>query len=129
MSYYFNKTLKGVNFEKAIESVTAALKGQGFGILTEIDMKKTLHEKLGVDINKYKILGACNPDFAYQALTHEAHIGLLLPCNLLVRELDNDTIEVSIINPTVAMSVVEDDNLQDMAIVVQDKLQQVMAKI
>ena len=86
MSYYFNKTLK-VSFEEAVAKVTEALKKDGFGVLTEINVKETLKKKLNVDFRKYKILGACNPPYAYRALQAEDKIGLMLPCTVIVQEL------------------------------------------
>ena len=86
MSYYFNTLLKGKSFEEAIELVTTELKKEGFGVLTEIDVKETLKNKIDVDFKKYKILGACNPHFAYKALQSEDKIGVFLPCNVIVEE-------------------------------------------
>ena len=86
MSYYINKTLSGISFEEGIERITASLKTEGFGILTEIDLKATLKKKLDVDFYNYKILGACNPQFAYKALQAEDKIGTMLPCNVIVQE-------------------------------------------
>ena len=98
MSYYFNKTLSGKSFDQAIDVVTAELKNEGFGVLTEIDVKETLKKKLDVDFKKYKILGACNPSFAHKALQSEDKIGVMLPCNVIVEEHDNGEIEVSAVD-------------------------------
>jgi len=126
MSYYFSKILKGKNFEEAIEAISAALKEEGFGVLTEIDVKKTLKKKLDVDFKKYKILGACNPTFAHKALTNEDKIGVLLPCNVVVEENENGNIEVSAVDPIASMQSVENDALAPIAKEIQQKLKKVM---
>ncbi|TPV35375.1 DUF302 domain-containing protein [Paucihalobacter ruber] len=122
MSYYFNKVLKSKSFDEAIEQVTAELKKEGFGVLTEIDIKKTLKNKIDVDFKNYKILGACNPHFAYKALQSEDKIGVLLPCNVIVEEHENGEIEVSAVDPIASMGTVENENLGDLASEVQQKL-------
>jgi uncharacterized protein (DUF302 family) len=126
MSYYFNKVLKGNNFEEAIEQITAELKKEGFGVLTEIDIKSTLKKKLDVDFKKYKILGACNPHFAYQALQNEDKIGLFLPCNVIVEEHENGKVEVSVVDPIASMMSVENEALGDIAVQIQQKLKNVI---
>ncbi|MGB5654300.1 MAG: DUF302 domain-containing protein, partial [Robiginitalea sp.] len=98
MNYYFSTTLT-LDFEKAIEATTAALKEQGFGVLTEIDIAQTMKKKLDVDLPKYKILGACNPQYAYKALQAENKIGTMLPCNVIVQDAGGGTVEVSAVNP------------------------------
>ena len=98
MTYHFSKTLR-VPFDAAISRVTEALKQEGFGILTEIDVQKTLKQKLGVDFRPYRILGACNPPFAYQALQAEDKIGTMLPCNVIVQEAAGGAVEVSAVDP------------------------------
>lgn len=122
MSYYFNKVLKGKNFDKAIEQVTVELKKEGFGILTEIDVKETLKNKIDVDFKKYKILGACNPHFAYKALQSEDKLGIFLPCNVVVEEHESGEIEVSVVDPIVSMGAVENETLGNLALEVQQKL-------
>jgi len=122
MSYYFNKVLKGKNFNEAIDLVTAELKKEGFGILTEIDVKETLKSKIDVDFKKYKILGACNPHFAYEALQSEDKIGVLLPCNVIVQEHENGAVEISAVNPMASMSAVQNKTLGELASKVQLKL-------
>lgn len=129
VKYYFEKTLTDTDFNHAIERVVSALKKEGFGVLTDIDMKQTMLEKLGVKLNNYRILGACNPGFAYQALQHEANIGLLLPCNVVVRELENRRVEVTAIDPVASMGMIENENLGTMAREVQEKLEQVIAHL
>lgn len=126
MSYYFNKTVKGKTFEQAIEDVTAELKKEGFGVLTEIDVKETLKKKLNVDFKKYKILGACNPSFAHQALQNEDKIGVMLPCNVIVEEHENGEIEVSAVDPVASMSAVDNDSLGEIATQVRDNLKKVI---
>lgn len=129
MSYYFNNVLKGKSFDEAIEHVTAELKKEGFGILTEIDIKKTLKNKIDVDFKKYTILGACNPDFAYKALQSEDKIGVLLPCNVIVEEHENGEVEVSAVDPMASMSTVENESLGDLASEVQQKLIKVIKNL
>jgi|SRR5690606_26082718 len=123
MSYYFSKIVTG-DWQKIKENVIAKLKEQGFGVLTEIDMKTTLKNKIGVDIMRYEILGACNPPFAYQAVTAEENIGLMLPCNVVLKEVGDDQVEVSAVDPIASMQAVKNDNLGEVAQQVQDKLKQ-----
>jgi len=126
MSYYFSKTLSNTTFDEAIDHVTAALKAEGFGVLTEIDIKATLKKKLDVDVNKYRILGACNPPMAYQALQAEDKIGLMLPCNVIVQERDTGDIEVSAVDPIASMQAVKNESLGSIATEVADKLRGVI---
>ncbi|MFQ6093337.1 MAG: DUF302 domain-containing protein [bacterium] len=125
MEYGFSKTLD-VSYETAIERVTEELKKEGFGILTQIDVKATLKEKLDVDFRKYIILGACNPPFAYQSLQAEREIGLLLPCNVIVYEDDSGKTVVSAIDPVAAMSMIDNPKLREIATQVADKLKKVV---
>mgnify|MGYP000639042556 FL=1 len=125
MSYYISKTID-TSFEDAIEKVTADLKEEGFGILTEIDVKETLKKKLDVDFKKYKILGACNPGFAHQALQHEDKIGTMLPCNVIVEEHEDGSVEVSAVNPIASMQAVSNEKLSDIAGEVRDRLEKVI---
>ncbi|TXE17198.1 DUF302 domain-containing protein, partial [Psychroflexus gondwanensis] len=108
MKYYFNKTIQG-NFQEVIDKVKKGLKVEGFGILTEIDIKETMKKKLDVDFKQYKILGACNPPFAYKALQAEDKIGTMLPCNVIVQEIETDVIEVAAVNPMASMQAVENE--------------------
>ncbi len=124
MSYYFSKKLD-MRFDEAIEKVTEALKNEGFGILTEIDVKETLKKKLDVDFRPYKILGACNPPFAYQALQAEDKIGTMLPCNVIVQQLD-EGVEVSAVDPVASMSAVENDKLGEVASTIRNKLKTII---
>ena len=126
MSYYFSKIIKG-SFEEVIERVTASLKKEGFGILTEIDVKETLKKKLNVEFPKYRILGACNPPFAYKALQVEDKIGTMLPCNVIIKEKDREEIEVASVDPVASMEAIDNPELLAVARQVQEKLQRVVA--
>jgi uncharacterized protein (DUF302 family) len=128
MAYYFTKTVART-FDETFAKLTNELKKEGFGILTEIDVKETLKKKLDVDFRRYKILGTCNPHFAYQALQVEDKIGILLPCNVIIQEKDDGQVEVSVINPMETMKVVENPKLEALAEQVQAKLKQVVANI
>ena len=123
MSYYINKTLKGISFEEGIDRITASLKNEGFGILTEIDLKATLKKKLDVDLYNYKILGACNPPYAYKALQAEDKIGAMLPCNVIVQEKVKGEIEISAVDPIESMQAIKNENLGILALEIRDKLQ------
>jgi uncharacterized protein (DUF302 family) len=125
MSYYFSKAL-GTSFEEAIARVTEQLKKEGFGILTEIDVKETLKKKLNLDFRKYKILGACNPPFAHRALEVEDKIGTMLPCNVIVQEISKGKVEVAAIDPIASMQAVENPSLREVAGEVQGKLKKVI---
>ncbi len=125
MSYYFNKTLN-MDFDAAIEHVIEQLKKEGFGVLTEIDVQKTLKNKLDVDFKKYKILGACNPSLAYKALQNEDKIGTMLPCNVILQELKENTIEVAAVDPMASMMAVKNESLGAVAAEVQKKLKTVI---
>jgi len=126
MNYYFNKTLENVTFDEAIERVTAELKKEGFGILTEIDVKATFKKKLDVDFRNYRILGACNPPFAYKALQTEDKVGTMLPCNVIVQELEDGKIEVAAVDPVASMQVVENEKLGEIANEIRSKLEKVI---
>ncbi len=128
MNYYLNKTTD-YQFDEAVDKITIALKEVGFGILTEIDMKTTLKNKLGIDRRPYKILGACNPPFANKAISTEEKIGILLPCNVTIIETDSGKVDVSIMDPAVAMSVVENSELESLALEVKAKLEKALASI
>ncbi|MBU1096231.1 MAG: DUF302 domain-containing protein [Bacteroidetes bacterium] len=128
MSYYFAKKVD-FTFEETIEKITENLKEVGFGILTEIDVKATMKKKLDVDFRQYKILGACNPQFAYKALTAEDKIGVLLPCNVIVQETQDQKVEVAIMNPMEAMSVVKNESLGSIAGEVNIMLESALSKL
>lgn len=122
MSYYINKTLSGISFEEGIERITETLKTEGFGILTEIDLKATLKKKIDVDFYNYKILGACHPQFAYKALQAEDKIGAMLPCNVIVQEKVKGQIEISAVDPIASMQSVQNKDLGALANEIQGKL-------
>jgi uncharacterized protein (DUF302 family) len=128
MSYYFAKTLS-TSFEAAESKAREELKKEGFGVLTEIDVKETLKQKLNVEFKRYKILGACNPPFAHQALQAEDKIGLMLPCNVIVQELAGGKVEVAAIDPVASMQAVKNNALLGVARQVQAKLKKVIQNL
>lgn len=121
MKYYHQKTIDSNSFDKVKEDVTTALKEEGFGVLTEIDVKTTLKKKLDEDFRPYTILGACNPPFAHKALLAEDKIGAMLPCNVILQQ-KNDGIEVAAVDPVASMLAVKNDKLVDIARQIQRKL-------
>lgn len=125
MSYYFTKTVEGT-FDQVIEKVNEELKKEGFGVLTQIDVKETLKKKLDVNFPKYTILGACNPGFAHEALMAENKIGTMLPCNVIVQEHENGEIEVSAVDPVASMMAVNNEHLGSVANEVRTNLQRVI---
>jgi uncharacterized protein (DUF302 family) len=128
MSYYFHKALDAT-FDEAVEKVKAELKKEGFGVLTDIDVQKTLNDKLGVDFRPYRILGACNPPFAYKALQAEDKIGTMLPCNVIVQELEPGKIEVAAIDPLASMAAVQNIDLGTIGLEVREKLKAVVDRL
>ncbi|VAX15499.1 hypothetical protein MNBD_IGNAVI01-3024 [hydrothermal vent metagenome] len=124
-NYSFSKAVD-LSYEAAIEKVTEDLKEEGFGILTEIDVKATLKKKLDVDVKPYKILGACNPPFAYKSLQAEEQIGLMLPCNVIVYVNDKEETIVAAVDPVASMKAVENENLSEVAKTIQGKLKKVI---
>lgn len=128
MKYYFNKTLNE-DFEKVIDRVIEELKEEGFGILTEIDVKETLKKKLDVDFKKYRILGACNPPYAYKALKAEDKIGTMLPCNVIVQQIEDGRVEVAAVNPMASMQAVDNTELGEVAQEITAKLENVIEKL
>ncbi len=129
MNYYFSKTLENMTFDEVIQKVTEELQKEGFGILTEIDVQATLRKKLDVDFRKYRILGACNPPFAYKALQVEPNIGTMLPCNVVVMETEDGKILVSAVDPAASMMAVENTELNSIAEQIRKKLENVMANL
>jgi uncharacterized protein (DUF302 family) len=129
LKYGFTKKIDGVSFEDAVGRVTAALKTEGFGVLTEIDVKNTLKKKLDVDFRRYVILGACNPPLAHEALSAEPHIGLLLPCNVVVQEAPDGGVEVSIADPKAMFTFVENPELASLAQEVEQRLRRVISAV
>jgi uncharacterized protein (DUF302 family) len=126
--YGFNAKFNG-SFDDAVTKVTEELSKEGFGVLTEIDVKAVLKKKLDVEKRPYKILGACNPVLANQALTAEPDIGLLLPCNVVVREEDDGSITVGFMDPQAVLTLVERDDIGEIAAQVREKLQRVKAGV
>jgi uncharacterized protein (DUF302 family) len=128
MSYNISRKVAG-EFDAVIARVKEALKAEGFGVLTEIDVEGTLKSKIGRDFRPYRILGACNPNLAYQALSQDAHIGVMLPCNVIVQRHDDGEIEVSSIDPATAMQMVGNPKLTAVAGQVRDALARVIERV
>jgi uncharacterized protein (DUF302 family) len=128
MSYYFSKTIN-LPFDEAITRVIEELKKEGFGVLTEIDIKATMKKKLDIDFRNYRILGACNPPFAHRALLAEDKIGTMLPCNVIVQELAPGAIEVAAVDPIASMAAVDNPGLAEIATQVRAKLQKVVESL
>ena len=128
MSYYFSKTLN-MPFADAVPHVTEALAAKGFGVLTTIDVRETMKKKLGVEFRPYKILGACNPHFAYRALLAEDKIGTMLPCNVIVAEVSPGTVEISAVDPVASMASVANPALGEVAGSVRELLEQVVREL
>ena len=128
MSYHFSKTID-MPFDEAVAATTDALGKHGFGVLTEIDVQATLKKKLGVDYRPYRILGACNPTMAYQALQAEDKIGTMLPCNVIVQQREDGAVEVSAVDPAASMQAIDNPRLADAAGQVRDMLRQVVDEL
>ncbi|MDT8444201.1 MAG: DUF302 domain-containing protein [Desulfuromonadales bacterium] len=128
MSYYFSTTLEQP-FDTVIERVTEQLKSEGFGILTEINVKNALKEKIGVDFRNYRILGACNPRFAYKALQTEDKIGTMLPCNVIVQDAGGGRVEVAAIDPLASMQAIDNPQLQDVAEEIRGRLRRMVENL
>jgi uncharacterized protein (DUF302 family) len=128
VSYYFSKIINE-SFDRAIVKVVLSLKNEGFGVLTEIDVKETLKKKMNVDFQKYTILGACNPSFAYKALKAEDKIGTMLPCNVIVQEISEGEVEIAAVDPVASMKAVENPALFEIANQVQEKLRKVIESL
>ena len=128
MAYYFNTTLPA-SFDDVVARTVAVLKEEGFGILTDIDVQKTLHAKIGVAFRKYRILGACNPKLAYEALELEDKIGTMLPCNVVVHELSDGRVEVAAIDPVASMQAIDNPRLKEAAAQVGEKLKRAIARL
>jgi uncharacterized protein (DUF302 family) len=126
--YTFDRKLSDTSMEKALDRTRQALADQGFGVLTEIDVKKTMKAKIGVDLDDYVILGACNPKMAHEALKLEPRVGAMLPCNVIVRSVDGG-VEVSAVDPVASMAAVDNPKLGEVAATVRGMLQTVIAKI
>ncbi len=128
MSYYLAKMLS-LPFDEAVACATEALKAEGFGILTEIDVSATLKKKIGVDYPAYRILGACNPALAHEALMLENKVGTMLPCNVVVRDAGNGQIEVAAIDPVASMQAIDNPALKQAALQVRAKLEKVISRL
>jgi uncharacterized protein (DUF302 family) len=127
VTYHFTK-VTGLAFDAAVQKVTEELKKEGFGVLTEIDVAATLKKKLNVDFRKYRILGACNPPFAYQALQAEDKIGTMLPCNVIVQETPDGKVEISAVDPVASMAAIRNPALGSVAVQVRAKLKSVVER-
>ena len=125
MDYYISKKIS-MDFDLAVKLVTEVLKIEGFGVLSEIDIQQKLKEKLDVDFRKYKILGACNPLYAHQALLKENKIGIMLPCNVIVQELLSGQVEISAVDPVASMQAVANPDLEEVAFQIREKLKRVV---
>jgi uncharacterized protein (DUF302 family) len=128
MSYYLSRTVE-TGFEEAVVRVTEKLKQEGFGILTEIDVQETLKKKLGADFRRYRILGACNPPLAYEALQAEDKIGVMLPCNVILQEIEERKTEIAAIDPVASMQAIDNPGLKRLAEQVSEKLQRVIDNV
>jgi uncharacterized protein (DUF302 family) len=128
MKYYISKKIK-TDFDQAVQLVTESLKKEGFGVLTEINIQEKLKEKLDVDFRKYKILGACNPAYAYKALQMEDKIGTMLPCSVIIQELGNNEIEVAAVDPIASMMAIENPELDRIAVEIKEKLERAISSL
>ena len=128
MSYHISRTV-GLSYGDAVEKVSAELKNEGFGVLTEIDVKATMKKKMGADFRPYVILGACNPQFAHRALGLEDKIGVLLPCNVVVQEHEDGRVEVSAMDPGLMLQVIDKPELREVALEVQKKMKKVIDQL
>ncbi|WP_291105263.1 MULTISPECIES: DUF302 domain-containing protein [unclassified Flavobacterium] len=128
MKYYISKKINA-DFDQVVLLVTESLKKEGFGVLTEINLQEKLKEKLNVDFRKYKILGACNPAYAYKAIQMEDKIGTMLPCSVIVQELENNEIEVAAVDPVASMMAIENPDLVGIAVEIKEKLERAIAAL
>lgn len=128
MNYYINKTIRA-DFEEALELVTEALAAKGFGILSEIDISAKMREKMDIEFRKYKILGACNPPFAYKALQQEDKVGTLLPCNVILQEVEEGMVEVAAVDPVASMVSIANPGLTKIAEEVRDIFEELIEEL
>jgi len=126
MSYYFTKTLNNISIDKAIEILNSELSKEGFGILSDIKVSEIFKKRLNKEIKPYRILGTCHPEFAFKAISQENKIGTMLPCNFIVQELESGNIEISAVDPAASMSSVENQSLEEIAITVRQKIQNII---
>ncbi len=126
MNYYFNKTLENVSFEEVLDRVSSELQKEGFGVLTEIDVRATFKKKLDIDFRNYRILGACNPHFALKALEAEDKIGTMLPCNVIVQQTSDTQIEIAAVDPVASMLALENIEMAELAKEIRSKLERVI---
>jgi len=129
MKYYLNTLVKGQSYQAVRENLIVEMKKEGFGVLTEADIQKAFKEKLDFDYRKYEILGACNPGYAKQALELEDKLGVYLPCNFIIQELENKTIEVAAVNPIVMMSTIDNEALKPIAKAIYDKMKRIIENL
>lgn len=129
MSYYYSVVLRKTSYDAAVELTTQELQKEGFGVLTQIDVKETLKKKIDADFKPYIILGACNPHFAHKALKAEDKLGVFLPCNVVVEQHEDNTIEVSAVDPHAMMASVTNPALEELAADVREKLQKVLQEV
>ena len=129
MKYYLNTLVKGQSYQAVRENLIVEMKKEGFGVLTEADIQKAFKEKLDFDYRKYEILGACNPGYAKQALEIEDKLGVYLPCNFIIQELENKTIEVAAVNPIVMMSTIDNEALKPIAKAIYDKMKRIIGNL
>ena len=129
MGYYFNKIVNNLSFDEALIKIEKELVSEDFEIVSKVDFKNTFSEKLNVNFLDYTVLGACNAKFAHEAVSAEVLLGLMLPCNVLVKRLDEDSIEVAIVDPAASLSIFENDDVQKIAVTLQDKLVKVINNI
>ncbi len=125
MKYYIEKTT-GYSFDEAVTKVTEELQKEGFGVLSEINIDEKLKAKLGIDFYRYRILGACNPPNAYKALQSEPHIGVMLPCNVIVRQLEGEQVEVAAVDPVASMMAIQNQELAPIAMEIKARLERVI---
>jgi len=129
MTYYLNTLVKGQSYQNVRETLIDEMKKEGFGVLTEANIQKAFKEKLDFDYRKYEILGACNPGYAKQALEIEDKLGVYLPCNFIIQELENKTIEVAAVNPIVMMSTIDNEALKPIAKAIYDKMKRIIGNL
>ena len=129
MGYYFNKIVNNLSFDEVLNKIEKELANEDFDVVSKVDFKDTFSDKLNVDFLDYTVLGACNAKFAHEAVSAEVLLGLMLPCNVLVKRIDENSIEVAIVDPAASLSIFENDKVQSIAIELQEKLVSVINNI